>query len=80
LFADSDLENGISIVTTNNVATTIIPKEKMTSYFLYYFARGILKFILKDKVNHDKPSKNGCLFDFMQQKKDILKSMRSNAI
>src|SRR5690606_25199362 len=80
LFADSDLENGISVVTTNNVATTIIPREKMTSYFLYYFARGILKFILKDKFNHDTPSKNGCLFDFMQQKKDILKSMRPNAI
>ncbi|MDF2438278.1 MAG: hypothetical protein K0Q95_2654 [Bacteroidota bacterium] len=80
LFADSDLENGISIVTTNNVATTIIPKEKMISYFLYYFARGILKFILKEKFNHDTPSKNGCLFDFMQQKIDILKSMRPNAI
>lgn len=80
LFAGFDLENGISVVTTNNVANLIIPKEKMTSYFLYYFARGILKFILKNKSNHVNPSKNGCLFDFMQDKKDILKSMRSNAI
>lgn len=80
LFAHSDLENGISIVTTNNVPTNIIPPDKMTSYFIYYFARGILKFILKDKFNHDTPSKNGCLFDFMEHKKDILKSMRPNAI
>jgi predicted nucleotide-binding protein len=80
LFADTDLENGISVVTTNNVPSTIIPKEKMTSYFLYYFARGILKFILKDKFNHATSSKNGCLFDFMQQKRDILKSMRPYAI
>ena len=58
LFADSDLENGISIVTTNNVATTIIPKEKMTSYFLYYFARGILKFILKLRIKENKIKKS----------------------
>lgn len=80
LFADSDLENGISIVTTNNVPNEIIPRDKMTAYFVYYFTRGILKFILKDLLNHDKPSKNGCLFDFMENKKDILKSMRPNAI
>jgi predicted nucleotide-binding protein len=80
LFADSDLENGISVVTTNNVPSAIIPREKMTSYFLYYFARGILKFIVKEKSNHVSVSKNGCLFDFMEQKRDILKSMRPNAI
>ena len=65
LFADSDLENGISIVTTNNVPDEIIPRDKMTAYFVYYFARGILKFILRDLLNHDEPSKSGCLFDFM---------------
>ena len=80
LFADSDLENGISVVTTNNVPEKIIPRENMTAYFVYYFARGILKFILRDLLNHAEPSKNGCLFDFMENKKDILKSMRSNAI
>jgi predicted nucleotide-binding protein len=79
-FAHYDLENGISIVTTSNVAETIIPKDKMTSYFVYYLARVTLKLILKDKYNHEKASVKGCLFDFMQHKKEILHSMRPNAI
>jgi predicted nucleotide-binding protein len=80
LFADSDLESSISIITTDNVPDKIIPKDKMISYFLYYFARGILKFILADRMNHEKPSLKGCLFDFMENKLDLLKSMRPNAI
>lgn len=80
LYANTDSEKGISIITTDNVPVFIIPKDKMTSFFVYYFARVILKFLLKGKYNHDNPSKNGCLFDFMEDKKDILKSMRPNAI
>lgn len=80
LFAQYDLENGISIITTNNIPEKIIPRDKMTSYFIYYLARGTLKFILKDIYNHEESSIKGCLFDFMKHKKDILKSMRPNAI
>lgn len=80
LFAYNSAEHGISIVTTDNVPVVIIPKDKMAAYFVYYFARVLLKFILVGKYNHDEPSKNGCLFDFMEQKLDILKSMRPNAI
>jgi len=80
LYADSDLDTGISIITTDNVPDIIIPSDRMTSFFIYYFARGIIKFILKDKYNHDNPSPKGCLFDFMQNKKDLIKSMRPNAI
>jgi predicted nucleotide-binding protein len=80
LYAVSEYENGITVVTTNNVAEQIIDTDKMISYFTYYLARGVLRFILNEKLNHDKPSKNGCLFDFMENKKDLLKSMRPNAI
>lgn len=80
LFAEYDLENGISIITTDNIPDKIMPKEKLTSYFIYYFARGIVKFILRDLLNHDTPSLNGCLFDFMKNKRDLIKSMRPNAI
>jgi len=80
LFADSDYAIGISIVTTNNVADKIIPREKMAAYFVYYLARTGIKFILKNRTNHEKPSKKGCLFDFMEEKSDITKSMRANAI
>ncbi len=80
LFANYDLENRICVITTNNVPDKIIPRDKMTAYFMYYLARIALKFILKDIYNHKKPSANGCLFDFMEHKKDIIKSMRPNAI
>jgi hypothetical protein len=80
LFAHNEPENGMSIITTNMVASTIIPENKMESYFIYYFARTLMKFILINKYNHENPSDKGCVFDFMQQKKDILKSMRANAI
>lgn len=80
LFANHDSENGVGIITTDNVPELIVPKDKIIAYFVYYFARTLIKFLLVGKYNHDKQSKNGCVFDFMQQKIDILKSMRANAI
>ena len=80
LYSHAVPEHGISIVTTNKVSEVIIPKTNIKAYFVYYFARTLIKFLLVGKYNHDKPSRNGCVFDFMQQKKDILKSMRTNAI
>jgi predicted nucleotide-binding protein len=80
LFALSEYENGISVITSHNVENMIIPRDKMTSYFIYYLARGAIKFIFNEKLNHDAPSKNGCLFDFMENKSDLLKSMRPSAI
>lgn len=80
LFAHHESEHGMSIVTTDKVPDIIVPKDKMTAYFIYYFARTLVKFILVGKYNHSNPSKNGCLFDFMKHKTDITKSMRPNAI
>ncbi|WP_291149264.1 hypothetical protein [Flavobacterium sp. UBA7680] len=80
LFAHTHSENGVSIITTNNVPDLIIPREKIEAYFVYYFARTLMKLLFIGKYNHDIPSEKGCLFDFMQQKIDILKSMRANAI
>ena len=80
LFANHDSEHGVGIITTNNVPDIIIPKDKIKAYFVYYFARTLIKFLLVGQYNHTKPSKNGCVFDFMRQKIDILKSMRANAI
>jgi hypothetical protein len=80
LFAHNHSENGVSIITTDNVPDVILPKDKIQAYFVYYFARTLIKFLLIGKYNHSTPSKKGCVFDFMEQKKDILKSMRANAI
>lgn len=81
LYSVHRAEDGVSVITTDNVPSDdIIPKDKMVSYFVYYLARIVLKFILNDKYNHEFPSVKGCLFDFMKDKKDLLKSMRPNAI
>lgn len=80
LFAHNRSEEGISIITTNHVADLIIPKDRIKAYFVYYFARTLMKLLLVGKYNHSTPSKNGCIFDFMEHKKDIIKSMRANAI
>lgn len=80
LYASHESEKGISIVTTANVPDIILPKNKMASFFMYYLARVTLRFIIVDQYNHKIPSPNGCLFDFMEHKKDLLKSMRPNAI
>jgi predicted nucleotide-binding protein len=80
LFNSTRSEDGVMILTTKNVPDIIIPKASMISYFLYYFANTALKYILVKKYNHYTPSRNGCLFDFKENKKDILKSMRANSI
>ncbi len=79
LFGTTYIDKGFSILTSNSVPDTIIPKDKMTAYFVYYLPRMALKFVLKDKYNHYQSSENGCLFDFCEIKTDILKSMRANA-
>lgn len=80
LFAHTKSNEKVAIVTTNNVTDLIIPANKIRAYFIYYFARTLIKFLFTEKYNHNTPSKNGCVFDFMQAKKDITKSMRPNAI
>ena len=80
LFANHFSEHGVGVITTNNVPDIIIPKDKIKAYFVYYFARTLLKFLFVGQYNHENPSKNGCVFDFMREKKDIIKSMRANAI
>ena len=38
LFAPTHSEQGIAIITTNNVTELIIPNDKISAYFIYYFA------------------------------------------
>ncbi|MFY0685347.1 MAG: nucleotide-binding protein [Balneola sp.] len=79
LFGTTYIDKGLSILTSHSVADVIIPKDKMTAYFVYYLPRMALKFVLKDKYNHYEASENGCLFDFCEDKMDILNSMRAGA-
>ncbi len=82
LFSYNFWEDGLTIMTSDRVEELIIPKGKMIPYFLYYFAQTALKFMIKREglSNHLGESEKGCVFDFMKNKTDILKSMRPNSI
>ncbi|MCW3107099.1 MAG: hypothetical protein JWQ09_1605 [Segetibacter sp.] len=77
IFGSNRPEKGIGVLTTYNVPDIIIPQQKMVSYFLYYFARYSLSYIIPSHKNHND-TKN-CVYDRKINKKDILQSMRARA-
>jgi len=78
LFSVHLSEDGIAIVTTNNVSDVIISANKMVAYYLYYVARLTLKFFMPGHKNHE--DKRECVFDFMKNKSDIVDSMKAGAM
>lgn len=78
LFGSYRAEKGIAVLTTSNVATEIIPSDRMVAYFIYYFAKYALSFISPRHRNHD--DSRGCVYDQKIYKPDIVKSMRARAL
>jgi predicted nucleotide-binding protein len=78
LFYLSRTRAGVAIFTTYGVTNSIIPQEKISAYFLYNIARLSFSFCYPDIDNHSET--NSCVFDFMENKRDILRSMRSGAV
>jgi predicted nucleotide-binding protein len=78
LFAANRSERGLGIVTTANVVGTILPADRLASYFLYYLAHQTLGFLAPEHKNHDD-SRN-CVFDRKIYKPDLLATMRSRAL
>jgi predicted nucleotide-binding protein len=78
LFGSGEPEEGLFILTWNNVPDIIIPNNKMTSYFLFFFARNALNSILPEHYNHYDT--RGCVFDFKESKLDLAMSMKSGAM
>ncbi len=78
LFGSTWAKKGVAVVTTHNVETLIIPKGRMSAYFLYYLARCTTKFLVPTHRNHTDTRE--CMYDLMLLKTDILKSMRANSI
>jgi hypothetical protein len=66
------------IATTAQMADVIVPKDRMVAYFIYYFARYVLSFLLPGHRNHDDA--RGCVFDRKINKRDIVKSMHARAL
>ena len=77
IFGSSEPEIGLGVFTTNSVSETIIPKDKMQAYFIYYLARYTLNFLNPQHKNHK--ATRGCVFDIKTSKLDIKKSMKSDA-
>ncbi|MCF8370035.1 MAG: nucleotide-binding protein [Bacteroidales bacterium] len=78
LFGYGEPENGIGLLSSNNITEIIIPSDKMVSYFIFFFARYAINTMLPDHHNHYDT--RGCVFDFRELKTDLTKSMRSGAI
>ena len=78
LFGSHRGAQGLAVVTVAGVESAIIPKGAMASYFLYYFARYTLSFIVPGHRNHDDT--RSCLFDRKVNKHELLKSMRARSI
>jgi len=78
LFGSGKPPEGLFIFTGKNVPEVIIPKDKMTSYFLFFIAKYALNTILPDHYNHYDT--RDCVFDFKEQKTDLYKSMKFGAM
>jgi len=78
LFGEHDAGRGVAVVSTANVASLILPEDRLAAFFLYYFARYTLSFLIPSLKSH--PNTHGCLLDFKQNRLDILKSMRPGAL
>jgi predicted nucleotide-binding protein len=70
--------DAVAIFTTYGVTDSIIPQAKISAYFLYYIARLSLNFCYPTIESH--PETNDCAFDFMENKGQIVRSMRAGAI
>lgn len=78
LFGDSRGDNGIGVLTIANVPDVIIPSDRIVAYFVYYFARYTLRYIVPAHTNHDDC--RSCVYDRKVEKLDLLKSMRARAM
>lgn len=78
LFWGSLPAEGLAVVTIANVPDVIVPSNRMVAYYLYFLAVHTLWFIAPAHHGHDDT--RGCVFDFMENKADIRKSMKPRAL
>lgn len=78
LYANTISELGTSVITSCHVPDIIIPKDRMKAFFVYYIGRIIAKFLMPDHLNHEEFRE--CIFDYMNDKREIIKSMKSGAL
>ncbi|MEM9547845.1 MAG: toll/interleukin-1 receptor domain-containing protein [Bacteroidota bacterium] len=77
IFGSSRAKAGLGVFTTNSIVDSIIPKDKMKAYFIYYFGRYALSFLNPSHKNHRET--RDCIYDRKVTKSDIIKSMKKDA-
>ncbi len=78
LFSSRGAEHGIGVVTSSEMEGVIIPKGKMSAYYLYELATHTLALIVSGKESHKEI--RGCIYDFQEEKIDILDSIKSGTL
>lgn len=77
IFGSNRAKAGVGVITTSRVPDVILPSDRMAAYFVYYFARYTLSYIVPNHKNHDET--RDCIYDRKINKLDILKSMRERS-
>jgi predicted nucleotide-binding protein len=78
LFSSRRAEHGIGIVTSSKVEEVVIPKGKMSSYYLYELATHTLALIVSGKKHHDETRE--CIYDFQEQKIGVLDGIKAGKL
>lgn len=78
LFSNRRSEDGVGIVTSYSVEEIIIPKGKMSAYFLYELATNVLALIVSGKEYHQETRQ--CIYDFKEQKIGILDGIKTGRL
>ena len=78
LFSSRQAEHGIGVITSKEVENVIIPKGKLSSYYLYELATHTLALIVSGKKHHDET--RGCIYDFHEKKTGILDGIRAGKL
>jgi Predicted nucleotide-binding protein containing TIR-like domain len=78
IFGSDRAEEGLAVFTIANVADLILPRSKLSAYFLYYMAKASFSFFAPGHKNHSDT--RGCVYDRKEYKRDLVHSMRARAI
>jgi hypothetical protein len=78
IFGSDEATKGLSVFTIAKVPEVILPRNKLSAYFLYYLAKSAFSFLAPDFKNHDDTRR--CPFDRKLYKPDIVESMRARAV
>lgn len=78
IFGSDEPKQGLAVFTIANVPDIILPRNKLSAYFLYYLAKSAFSFLAPDYKNHEDTRR--CPFDQKIYKPYIVESMRARTV